>query len=140
MMKKVFFCLIIAFFLFHSSYGQHEHHGMNDTGSAEKKMSDTAQMDEMQMDMGDDGKANMGHHNSMSHVYSLNLPMNRNGSGTAWLPDASPMYGYMFHTSKWMYMLHGNLFLRYNNQDFAKKGSRGDKEFDAPDWVMFMGQ
>lgn len=66
--------------------------------------------------------------------------MNRNGSGTAWLPDASPMYGYMFHSPKWMYMLHGNLFLRYNNQDFTNKGSRGDSKIDAPDWLMFMGQ
>jgi hypothetical protein len=82
----------------------------------------------------------MNHQMSMSHVYSLNLPMERNGSGTAWLPDASPMYGYMFHTPRWMYMLHGNLFLRYNNQDFSNKGSRGDTKFDAPDWVMFMGQ
>ena len=82
----------------------------------------------------------MNHHMSMSHAYSLNLPMGRNGSGTAWLPDASPMYGYMFHTPKWMYMLHYNLFLRYNNQDFTNKGSRGDSKIDAPDFVMLMAQ
>jgi hypothetical protein len=91
-------------------------------------------MDNMDMNM------HMNHHMSMSNVYSLNLPMNRNGSGTGWLPDASPMYGYMFHTPKWMYMLHGNLFLRYNNQDFTNKGTRGNSKVDAPDWVMFMGQ
>jgi hypothetical protein len=50
------------------------------------------------------------------------------------------MYGYMFHSPNWMYMLHGNLFLRYNNQDFSHKGSRGSSEVDAPDWFMFMGQ
>ncbi len=77
---------------------------------------------------------------NMSHSFSRNLPMNRNGSGTGWLPDASPMYGAMYHSSKWMYMLHGNLFLRYNNQDFTGKGSRGDKKWDAPNWIMFMGQ
>jgi hypothetical protein len=76
----------------------------------------------------------------MPHAYSLNLPMTRNGSGTGWLPDASPMYGYMFHKNKWMYMLHGNLFLRYNSQDFTNKGSRGASKFDAPNWVMLMGQ
>ncbi|HTE10285.1 MAG TPA: hypothetical protein VK645_04930, partial [Chitinophagaceae bacterium] len=48
--------------------------------------------------------------------------------------------GYMFHTKKWMYMLHGNLFLRYNKQDITGKGSRGNGKFDAPDWLMFMGQ
>src|SRR6478735_4642176 len=83
---------------------------------------------------------NMQHHMSMSHVYSLNLPMGRNGSGTSWLPDASPMYAFMFHKKEWMLMLHENLFVRYNNQDFTDKGSRGDEEFDVPAWLMFMGQ
>lgn len=76
----------------------------------------------------------------MSHAYSLNLPMNRNGSGTGWLPDASPMYGYMLHSKKWMYMIHGNVFLRYNHQDFQERGTRGDSKVDAPNWFMVMGQ
>jgi hypothetical protein len=80
---------------------------------------------------------NMG---NMSHAFSLNLPMSRNGSGTGWLTDESPMYGVMFHKQNWMYMLHGNLFLRYNKQDFTGKGTRGDEKFDAPNWLMFMGQ
>lgn len=79
-------------------------------------------------------------HENMSHAFSLHLPMNRNGSGTGWLPDASPMFGYMFHSPKWMFMLHGNVFLRYTNQDFTNKGSRGDAMLDVPNWVMFMGQ
>jgi len=108
--------------------------------------------DSMQMPMRHDGHTMPAHdtmpmmhehasmkHN-MSHSYSLHLPMSRNGSGTGWLPDASPMYGTMYHTPKWMYMLHGNLFLRYNNQDLRNKGSRGGSEFDAPNWIMFMGQ
>src|ERR1043165_8914139 len=76
----------------------------------------------------------------MSHAFSLNLPMNRNGSGTGWLPDASPMYGYMLHSKKWMYMLHGNIFIRYNNQDIGNKGIRGGSKVDAPNWFMAMGQ
>lgn len=110
-----------------------------DTTKPKMQMSDSSKMDNMNMD-GTDMKEPMNHHASMSHVYSLNLPMSRNGSGTGWLPDASPMYGYMFHTPHWMYMLHGNFFLRYNNQDFSGKGSRGGHEVDAPDWLMFMGQ
>lgn len=83
-----------------------------------------------------------GHHGSvpMSHAYSLSLPMNRNGSGTGWLPDHSPMYGYMLHSKKWMYMFHGNVFVRYNNQDIGNKGTRGDSKVDAPNWFMAMGQ
>ncbi len=76
----------------------------------------------------------------MSHAFSLNLPMNRNASGTAWLPDESPMYGYMVHSKKWMYMFHGNIFVRYNHQDAGNKGSRGDRKVDAPNWLMAMGQ
>ncbi len=76
----------------------------------------------------------------MTHIYSRNLPMSRNGSGTGWLPDASPMYGYMHHHPHWMFMLHGNLFLRYNHQDITNKGSRGGAKWDAPNWIMLMGQ
>lgn len=79
-------------------------------------------------------------HTEMTHAYSLNLPMNRNGSGTGWLPDNSPMYGKMIHARKWMYMMHGNVFLRYNKQDVFNKGTRGDRKFDAPNWIMAMGQ
>lgn len=77
---------------------------------------------------------------NMTHAYSLSLPMNRNGSGTGWLPDNSPMYGKMIHAHKWMYMLHGNIFIRYNTQDIFKAGSRGDSKIDAPNWLMAMGQ
>jgi hypothetical protein len=76
----------------------------------------------------------------MSHAFSLHLPMTRNGSGTGWLPDAAPMYGYMLHTKKWMYMFHGSIFLRYNHQDFTSKGTRGSDKADAPNWFMAMGQ
>lgn len=77
---------------------------------------------------------------NMSHAFSLNLPMTRNGSGTGWLPDESPMFGYMMHSRKWMFMIHGNIFLRYNMQDVTEEGSRGDAQFDVPNMIMFMGQ
>lgn len=117
--------LIAAALLCGSSWAmaQHDHHNMP---------KDTVMV-----------KENHAAHKStadMSHAFSLNLPMNRNGSGTGWLPDASPMYGYMFHKRKWMFMLHGNIFLRYNNQDFTNAGSRGDAKIDAPNWIMGMGQ
>jgi hypothetical protein len=76
----------------------------------------------------------------MGHAFSLNLPMSRNGSGTAWSPDASPMYGYMVHASGWMFMFHGDIFPRYNHQDLFSKGSRGGDKWDAPDMLMAMGQ
>ncbi len=92
-----------------------------------------AQMNGMQMS---DTSMNM----QMNSGYSLSLPMNRDGSGTAWLPDASPMYGLMLSSGKWMYMLHGNIAPRFTSQDFTNKGSRGGNDFDAPNWFMAMGQ
>jgi hypothetical protein len=46
----------------------------------------------------------------------------------------------MAHTKKWMFMFHGNIFFRYNNQDIGNKGLRGDSKFDVPNWFMGMGQ
>lgn len=111
------------------AYSQHEHHFKKDSLSISK---DT---------MGHNTDTITNHQMSaMSHAFSLNLPMSRNGSGTGWLPDAAPMNGVMHHAKDWMFMLHGNLFLRYNNQDFTNQGTRGDEEFDAPNWLMVMGQ
>src|SRR6185369_5380846 len=75
---------------------------------------------------------NMKHMGMMSHSFSRNLSMNRNGSGTSWLPDASPVYGHMIMGERSMFMLHGNIFLRYTNQDMFNKGSRGGSGFNAP--------
>ena len=77
---------------------------------------------------------------NMSHSFSRNLPMSRDGSGTSWMPDASPMYAYMIMKEKTMIMLHGNIFLRYTNQDIFNKGSRGGSGFSAPNWFMSMLQ
>jgi hypothetical protein len=76
----------------------------------------------------------------MTHSFSRSLPMNRNGSGTSWLPDETPMYAYMVQKNKWSYMLHGSLFLRYNMQNFNNDSLRGGNKFDAPNWVMGMAQ
>lgn len=73
-----------------------------------------------------------------SHAFSRNLPMNRNASGTAWNPDASPMYMWMKQGKKTDWMLHGNVFLRYTNTDIFNKGSRGGDGFGAPNWFMGM--
>jgi hypothetical protein len=76
----------------------------------------------------------------MSHSFSKNLPMNRNGSGTSWQPDFTPMYAYMKYYGSWNFMFHGSIFLRYTNQDINKEGVRGGEKIDAPNWFMFMGQ
>jgi hypothetical protein len=67
---------------------------------------------------------------------SINLadPMSREGSGTSWIPDSSPMYGRMFMFGENMLMLHGAIFPRYTNVSTR----RGDDRIDAPNWFMGM--
>ena len=132
---------LFVFLIAQQAEAQHEHHGAPKKDTAKPVIKPTPKP---AMKMDTTGGEHAAHRNEsrglMSHAFSRQLPMNRNGSGTAWLPDNAPMYGYMFHTKKWMYMLHGNLFLRYNNQDIARVGSRGAHKFDAPNWIMGMGQ
>ena len=120
-MKKIVYAVFIFLLPCISLSAQHDHMHHQDTMAMK--------MDTMKMEMP-----------PMCHSYSLNLPMSRNGSGTGWLPDESPVNGYMMHSGKWMYMIHYNLFLRYTHQDVTGKGQRGDEKWDAPNWFMFMGQ
>ncbi|WP_461053949.1 hypothetical protein [Spirosoma arcticum] len=80
----------------------------------------------------------------MTHSLSRNLSMNRNGSGTSWHPDNTPMYAYMRHPASpggWSYMLHYAVYLRYTNQNVNNPTGRGgDRQFGAPNWVMGMAQ
>lgn len=71
----------------------------------------------------------------MNSTVDLNDPMSREASGTAWLPDSSPMYGKMIMKPNGdMLMLHGAIMPRYVNVG----SNRGDRRFDAPNWFMVM--
>jgi len=71
---------------------------------------------------------------SMHSSIDLADPMSREGSGTSWIPDSSPMYGRMFMFGEDMLMLHGAIFPRYTNVSTR----RGDDRIDAPNWFMAM--
>jgi hypothetical protein len=75
-----------------------------------------------------------GHEMAMQSSIDLADPMSREGSGTSWLPDSSPMYGKMFMFGEDMLMLHGAIFPRYTNVSTR----RGDDRIDAPNWFMGM--
>jgi hypothetical protein len=64
----------------------------------------------------------------------LGEPRTREGSGTAWLPDASPMYALHGMAGAWELMLHGSLYVHYLDDG----GDRGREEFGATNWVMGM--
>ena len=76
------------------------------------------------------------HGMEMQMQSSINIadPMNRESSGTAWVPDSTPMYGHMFMFGQDMLMLHGGIFPRYTNVS----SRRGDDRIDAPNWIMAM--
>ena len=83
--------------------------------------------------MAPDSARPMSTHSAMSHSFSRNLPMNRNGSGTSWHPDNTPMYAYTVHARKWTYMVHYGIFLRYTGQNSNNPHKRGsDQQFGAP--------
>jgi len=84
------------------------------------------------MAMSDDHHAE--HEMKMQSSLNASDPMNREGSGTSWLPDSSPIYGHMLMFGEDMLMLHGAIFPRYTyvNSD------RGDDRIDSPNWIMAM--
>ena len=62
----------------------------------------------------------------------LGIPESRAGSGTSWLPDASPMHAAHYHAGSWALMLHGAAFGLYDDQG----GPRGADRVVAVDWGM----
>lgn len=121
--------LIISFsFIARTAFAQHDMPGMNMQKDTTKKS-----MNSMNMVMPTDSM-NM----NMTSAFSPNLPMNRDGSGTSWQPDANPMMMYMKMKGKNIYMFHGFLFLRYTSQDITNESDRGGDHFDAPSMFMFM--
>jgi hypothetical protein len=162
LMKKLI--LIALFFINGLVFGQHQHHeGMSMPGmetpvkkQAERnsKADTTKPMDHsghtgMHMDDSMKSMQAMNHGLTMdttmgmTHSLSRYLPMNRNGSGTSWHPDNTPMYAYMSHPTPkgWSYMLHYAIYLRYTSQNVNNADRRGhEQQLGAPNWFMGMAQ
>src|SRR2546421_1265239 len=62
----------------------------------------------------------------------LGIPETRMGSGTSWLPDASPMHAAHYVLGRWTLMLHGKGFFQYDWQG----GSRGSNQLGIVNWGM----
>jgi len=60
--------------------------------------------------------------------------MAREGSGTSWLPDETPMYALHRDANGWTLMGHGNAFLQYLDEN----GARGTSQTGSINWVMGM--
>ena len=112
--RRLLLSSVFAFVLSIPAFTQHDHHDHGKdtvkkevktpssatTGIASKKVSVKNANEHAEHDHGKGADHGQTVHD-MSHAFSRSLPMNRNGSGTAWLPDNSPMNAYMFHKRKW---------------------------------------
>jgi len=60
----------------------------------------------------------------------------RDASGTAWLPDSSPMYGIETRAGQWSVMFHGNAFVQFLNES----GNRASQQGGSINWGMAMAR
>jgi hypothetical protein len=95
-----------------AAQSQHEHHGAEDVDASGRV----------------DGGTMMAR--------PLGIPASRDGSGTAWQPDATPMHAVHAMAAGWQLMLHGNLFAGFD----AQGTDRGDEKVFSPNWVMAMAR
>jgi hypothetical protein len=65
---------------------------------------------------------------------SIIPPMERMGSGTTWIPDASVIPSLQGKLGSWDWMFHGLVFVQYNKQS----GPRGAEQFGSSNWAMIM--
>ena len=68
------------------------------------------------------------------HAAPLGIPHTRMGSGTSWIPDASPIREYAGMAGPWMLMAHGDINLYYDHQGTP----RGAEQVGSANWLMLM--
>src|SRR4051812_44230428 len=124
-MGKVAVISMIVFAMQGAVMAQHEHHQQpaqrDDQEQTTEKEHDHAQHAHV-MEMTSDDSAR------------LSLPHAREGSGTSWLPDSSPVFAHHFSLRDWMLMLHYAVFVGYDDQ----WSDRGSRRFTSVNWVMGM--
>jgi len=138
----------------HDAAAQDSAHGDHDAAAQDSahEGDDAAAQDSAHMGHGDahqsaaheghaaaEGSPHAGHGTAGADMprAPLGLGMEREGSGTAWQPDATPVFGHHFMPGAgWMLMLHYNVHAGYDWQG----GPRGDQQFTSGNWVMLMGE
>jgi hypothetical protein len=70
----------------------------------------------------------------MEMTSPLGIPMERTGSGTSWLPDATSMRAIHAKVGDWTLMTHGAVFGMYDKQN----GPRGLDHVASLNWAMLM--
>jgi hypothetical protein len=73
-------------------------------------------------------------HMQMGDDQSMAMAPAREGSGTSWLPDETPIYAIHSQAGRWTLMTHGNAFLQYLHEG----GDRGSDQGGGINWFMGM--
>ena len=127
--------------------GQKPDGGMAGMDMSGMKMDDKKSNKTAAMNHGDEkkmsGMAGMNSGTMMRSSVNLTDPMSRESSGTAWMPDSTPMYGYMkMFDNGDMLMVHGTMFARYTSissgRNLSVAGKGDNNRFDAPSMFMAM--
>ena len=131
--REILPAILLILFCSTGSLAQHDssHHHM------QMEPPKDAVTDTMHNEM-DMSEHSMEHNGAMSSSFSPNLPMSRDGSGTSWQPDDSPMMMYMAMKGHTSYMFHGFIFLRYHHEDITQQNQRAGDGIDAPNMFMCM--
>ena len=64
----------------------------------------------------------------------VRLPHGREGSGTSWMPDSTPVFAHHFMAGDWMLMLHYSALVGYDDQ----WSDRGSRRATSINWAMGM--
>ncbi len=81
----------------------------------------------------------MGMHAGMERMDTagpLGIPDSRDGSGTAWQPDVTPMYALHRMAGAWSFMFHENAFVQY----IGEGSHRGEQQLGSVNWFMGMAR
>jgi len=110
----------------------HQHH----EGMQMDKPADAASPDHKSMGHDMSGTKDMPETGAHAMQSALGpYPMTREGSGTSWLPDATPMMGLHTKQGDWWVMVHGFVNAIYDKQT----GPRGDEKTFTQSTAMLMG-
>src|ERR1700719_1566897 len=121
-MRRVVWCIPAITVLVISSLAQNADYDMSMSGPGQSGQS-TQAMDGMQsMNMGDPASSSM--------------PSFHASSGTSWQPASVPETMWMITRGNWDLMVHGTVFITYNQQG----GPRGAGKAESENYFMFMEQ
>jgi hypothetical protein len=79
------------------------------------------------------GDAHDMQHMNMDHA-GMNMSAEKQGSGTSWQPDDTPMFAAHRQAGAWMLMAHGSAFVQY----LREAGARGSDQAGSINWFMGM--